>query len=66
MELVLYSTGCPQCSVLKKKLDAKGFSYRVNENVEAMLALGIDSVPVLSVDGELLGFAAANKWIGEQ
>lgn len=66
MEVILYSTGCPKCSVIKKKLDAKGIEYTENNDVDVMLALGISQVPVLSVDGELLSFVEANQWVNER
>ena len=44
--LVLYSTGCPKCGILKKKLDERGMQYQENTAVEEMLSLGITSVPV--------------------
>lgn len=66
MEVILYSTGCPKCSVIKKKLDAKDIEYTENNDVDAMVALGISQVPVLSVDGELLSFVEANQWVNER
>lgn len=63
MKIILYSTGCPKCEVLKKKLKAKNIEYVENNNVEDMESLGINQVPVLSVDGNLMGFAEANNWI---
>ena len=59
--LVLYSTGCPKCGILKKKLDERGMQYQENTAVEEMLSLGITSVPVLCMD-----FANAVKWINNQ
>lgn len=66
MEVILYSTGCPKCSVIKKKLDAKDIEYTENNDVDAMVALGVSQVPVLSVDGELLSFVEANQWVNER
>lgn len=66
MNITLYSTGCPKCIVLKKKLTEKNIEYTENNDIETMTSLGIDQVPVLSVDGELLQFADANKWINER
>lgn len=34
--------------------------------VEEMLSLGITSVPVLCVDGQMMDFANAVKWINNQ
>ena len=46
-EVILYSTGCPKCNVLKQKMDNCGISYTVNDSVDEMLSLGITQVPVL-------------------
>lgn len=65
ISIVLYSTGCPKCSILKKKLEEKQIPYDTVTDVKEMLALGINEVPVLSVNGELLPFAEAVKWVNE-
>lgn len=65
MNVVLYSTSCPRCKVLKQKLDNNGISYTENGSVEEMLSLGITQVPVLSVDGELLSFSRAIEWLNQ-
>ena len=64
--VILYSTNCPKCQVLKKKLGSKSVQYTVETSVDAMLSLGITQVPVLSVDGRLLSFAQANEWVNAQ
>ena len=48
--MILYSTGCPRCRVLQRKLDEAGISYEVNSNIERMTALGLRSAPALEVD----------------
>lgn len=64
--IILYTTGCPRCTVLKKKLEEKGIEYEQNINTEDMLAVGIDEVPVLKVNDKLLNFAEAVKWVSAQ
>lgn len=64
--IILYSTGCPKCHVLKQKLDSKSIRYTEENSIDAMLSLGITQVPVLSVDGKLLSFAQANEWLNAQ
>lgn len=66
MNIILYSTGCPKCNVMKKKLDNAGISYIVNSNVDDMQKLGITQVPVLSVNGDLKPFKEANEWLNLQ
>lgn len=66
MNIVLYSTHCPRCTVLEKKLEAKGIKFEVETSVDNMLALGITQVPMLRVDDKLLNFAEANTWVNNQ
>lgn len=65
-EIVLYSTGCPKCEVLKKKLAEKGVTYKENNSLDEMLALGITQVPMLGNDGVLMDFKAAVEWVNKQ
>ena len=64
--VVLYSNGCPRCTILKRKLDEKGIDYSVCMEVEEMLSLGITNVPVLKVDDKMMGFSEAVKWVSEK
>lgn len=63
---ILYSTGCPKCEVLKKKLSEKGVQYTENNSVDEMLKLGIEAVPVLKVNDRLLDFKEAVDWVNKQ
>lgn len=64
--VVLYSTGCPKCMVLEKKLEKKGIEYTVVEDVETISSMGYVSVPLLEVEGKVMEFAEANSWVNEQ
>lgn len=66
MKVTLYSTNCPRCMVLEKKLNNAGIDYSINNNVEEMLSLGFMEAPILMIDGKALAFKEANDWIGEQ
>lgn len=66
MEVVLFSTGCPKCRVLKSKLEQKNISYVENNDVELMQEKGFITVPKLEVDGVVYDFKEAVEWIGEQ
>lgn len=63
MNITLYTTHCPKCKVIEKKLESKKIQYTEETNIEKIEELGFVSVPVLQVDGEFLEFADANKWI---
>lgn len=64
--ITLYSTNCPRCNILKTKLDNKGIEYTEENSVDKMLALGIESAPVLEVDNKILDFFEAIKWVGKE
>lgn len=64
--IILYSTGCPRCNVLKQKLNKKGIAYEENDNVDEMIALGFKAAPVLVVNGKVMEFTEANYWINQQ
>ncbi len=64
--IILYSTGCPKCRILKKKLDAARIPYTVIEDMDVMMSLGMQSVPVLKVGDELLAFEEAVRYAEQQ
>ena len=64
--IILYEHGCPRCKVLKAKLDQKKIQYTNISDVELMMAKGFEEAPKLEVNGVVMGFKDAVKWIGEQ
>ena len=64
--VILYSTHCTKCKVLETKLKQKNIQYEECNNVDEMLSKGIQSVPYLEVDGKLLDFGKAVKWVNER
>lgn len=66
----LYTTGCPRCKVLKKKLDENNLNYETITDEAMIIAAckenATDTVPLLEVDGKFYDFSAAIKWVGEQ
>lgn len=65
MKIILYSTGCPQCKVLKAKLDKANLAYDVITDQEVMMAKGFMSAPILEVNDQTYKFTDALKWIKE-
>lgn len=62
--LVLYSKdNCPRCDMLKSKLNAKGIEFEEVKDINVIESLGIDFLPVLDVDGELMELSKANNYI---
>lgn len=63
MSITLYSSNCPKCKVLKKKLYDADISFTVNSSEEDMNKKGFMSVPILDVDGHEMYFSEAIEWI---
>jgi len=59
VKIVLYSTGCPKCQILKQALDNLNLKYEINGSVTDMLARGFTNAPMLDVDGEVLNYEKA-------
>ena len=66
MSVILYSTHCPKCNVLEKKLKDRNVEYEINTNVDEMIEKGYMSLPVIEVDGEVKDFSAAISWINNR
>lgn len=62
-QIILYSTDCAKCKILKAKLDEAEIKYEVFSDLPAMIEKGFKSVPVLEVNGETMTFLEATNWI---
>lgn len=62
----MYTTHCPKCNVLKTKLQITNIEYQEISDTSEMEDLGIDTVPMLEVDGNLMNFMQAITWINER
>ena len=63
--IILYTQSCPKCKILEQKLNAKNIEYSEFTDVDKMIEMGFSMMPMLEVDGVIMDFATANKWINE-
>lgn len=61
--VTLYSTHCPKCNVLEKKLKQKNISYKEVTDVDIMKEKAYLSVPVLEIDGVSMDFKTAFNYV---
>lgn len=64
--VTFYSTHCPKCNILEKKLKAANIDYKENNDVNIMLSKGLRTAPALEVDGEIYTFTQAIEWLKNQ
>lgn len=66
MKVTLFSTQCPKCKILERRLKEMNIQFELLEGEEAvniMLDNGFKSAPVLSANGEMMDFSKAIEWI---
>lgn len=62
--ITFYSTHCPKCNVLSKKMQNAGLQFQTIDDVGIMLSKGIKSAPYIELeDGTLMDFMQANNWL---
>lgn len=64
-KIILYTTHCPMCKMLKMKLDKCNISYEVCDDVDYMISKGYKKAPMLEVDGDVLSLKEALAWVEE-
>lgn len=63
MTVTLFTTHCPKCKVIEKKLAQKNIEYEMVEDINIMKEKGFKSLPMLEVDDQVFNFIEANKWV---
>lgn len=63
LQIILYTTHCPKCSVIEKKLKQKNIQYEEINDIEIMKEKGYLTVPILELDGKSMDFKVAIDWI---
>lgn len=63
-DIILYTNHCPRCLILASKLKEKSIPYTEFTDVQKMLELGFDTVPVLQVGQQRYNFKDAIKIVG--
>ena len=65
--ITLYTTHCPKCIILEKKLQERNIEYQICDNVELMLSKGMQEAPYLEVEEkEMMNFSQAIKWVNKK
>ena len=65
MKIVLYTVGCPKCDILHAKLEQAKVHFETVTDVNAIAEKGYFYLPILEVDGEVMEFGDAVKWLKE-
>lgn len=63
--IVLYTTHCPMCKMLRLKLDKANIQYEICDDVDLMISKGYKKAPMLEVDGNVMSLKEALTWLEE-
>ena len=66
MNVILYSTKCPRCNVLERKLSSSNIEFQLVEDEDLMIEKGFVESPMMEVDGEIMNFKKAIEWVNKQ
>lgn len=66
MNVILYTSHCPRCRILEKKLQDKGIKFEMRDDIDEMISKGFKEAPKLEVDSVVMDFKMANEWIKGQ
>ena len=61
--VTLYTTHCPKCMMLEALLKKQNIKYSIIDDKDVMIDKGFTSAPNLEVNGEILDYVTAMKWI---
>lgn len=66
-KIILYTTNCPKCKVLEKKLENKNVEFEIVDNIDKVLEIadrfGIMSAPILEVNDNVMEFNKAVEFV---
>ena len=61
-KIILYTTHCPKCVVLEKKLNQKQIEFDICDDIEIMEQKGFMTAPMLEVNNDIMDFGKAVEW----
>ena len=66
----LYTIHCQACEILQKKLVSKNIEFEVIDDRDEVVKVGIEhcisNAPMLDVDGNVMDYISAVKWVNNQ
>lgn len=65
-KVILYTTGCPSCIVLEKKMNDKKIDFEKVFDMEELKKLNKTYFPILKVGENLFEFREAIDWVNKQ
>lgn len=64
-DIIFYTINCPKCNILESKLKEKSINFTTVSDEKELISrgLGDKTFPLLEVNGNMMTFSQAVKWI---
>lgn len=59
--ITLYSTGCPNCNILRGRLTNDKIEFTVSNDIDKLVEMGFQNAPILQIDDNFIDYAGAMK-----
>lgn len=59
--ITLYSTGCPKCNILERRLTNDKIEFTVSNDIDKLVEMGFQNAPILQIDDNFIDYASAMK-----
>ena len=59
MIITLYSTGCPKCQILEKRLKKNNIDFVISNDVDVLIEKGFQSAPIMAVGKLFYDYSSA-------
>jgi len=59
--IILYSTGCPKCNILERRLTNDNIEFEISNDIDKLIDMGFQNAPVLQINDQFIVFEDAMK-----
>ena len=59
--IILYSTGCPKCNILWRRLTNDKIEFTVSNDINKLVEMGFQNAPILQIDDNFIDYVGAMK-----
>lgn len=59
--ITLYSTGCPKCNILERRLTNDNIEFEISDDIDKLIEMGFQNAPVLQINDQFIAFEDAMK-----
>lgn len=59
--ITLYSTGCPKCNILERRLTNDKIDFTIIDDIDKLIEMGFQNAPILQINDQFIEYSEAMK-----